>query len=67
MPDRYGRTLVPGDRLRWTYDDKGVVVERGMTGGYVLVVTKNGNRLELHGDELEWIDTPAEACADSRG
>jgi hypothetical protein len=57
MPDRDGRHLRPGDRVRWTYkpDKAPAVVLHEVSDGYVLVTTDDGMRVELDGAELEWV------------
>ena len=57
MPDREGRHLRPGDRVRWLYnpDKAPAVVLREVSDGYVLVKTDDGLRAELDGAELEWV------------
>ena len=55
MPDREGRHLRPGDRVRWTYNRERApaVVLHEASDGYVLVTTDDGLRVELDGAELE--------------
>ena len=57
MPDREGRHLQPGDRVRWTYNPEKApaVVLHEVSDGYVLVRTADDLRAELDGAELEWV------------
>ena len=65
MPDREGRHLRPGDRVRWLYnpDKAPAVVLREVSDGYVLVTTDDGLRAELDGAELEWVADSKHSCS----